>query len=83
LLIRPFPQADRCIEKVLKILTRKKENNKNLVLRRMDMLTNDEALLSVWRGAVTATAEKSSLDAIPGGDNKADILTPQVGAHGS
>jgi hypothetical protein len=80
LLIRPC-KADHTTEKLLKVLARRKFGNKNLVPGLMDPLTNEDAFLSVSKGGVAATAEKS--DAIPVGDNKTDVLAPQIGAHGS
>ena len=87
--MRPCP-ADHCTEKVLKVLARKKDiSNRKLVPRRMDTLTNEEALLSVSRSAATPTSERpihdtsDNLDTIPEVDYKADDsgLVPPVGAQ--
>lgn len=64
-----------------------------MVPRRMDTLTNEDALLSVTRSAATPTTPtaekpirdtKDNLDAIQEVDYKVDdsALAPQVGAHG-
>ena len=77
---------------MLKVLARKKDDMDGILMpRRMDTLTDEDALLSVSRGAATPTGGKlicdtsDNLDVIREVDNQAgdSALAPQVGAHGS
>ena len=72
--------ADHGTERVLKALARKKDINRILMpghIIRMDMLTNQQNLLSVSR---SEEFEIQDIDHYQTGDS---ALAPQVGAHGS